>query len=185
MLERCRIAGGLEPLRNDSTVNFTDGIDVDALLQQRLRSAYLRMLDEAPLELLAPQNIAGDTAVLKEAAGDGVYLSLPPECRRVVSVRLYGWDCAAAVAGTEQTAALIRRQLNPFTRASSHRPAAALVDERCSGKAAQIMCWPSDGTLVQIMSVIAVVDPGEERYVLDEAGMDKLCRQVVTDAFNL
>ena len=53
MLERRRISGGLEPLRSDCSIEYTDGIDIDRLLEQQLRARYVWMLDHADPSMLA------------------------------------------------------------------------------------------------------------------------------------
>ena len=41
MLKRRRIAGGLEPLRADCTVERTDGIDIDTVLETEIGRAHV------------------------------------------------------------------------------------------------------------------------------------------------
>ena len=63
MLARRRLAGGFEPLRTDCTVEETAGTDINAMLELQLSCRYLELLDTADPALLAPEDVAADTAV--------------------------------------------------------------------------------------------------------------------------
>lgn len=86
MLRRRRIADGLEPLRTDCTIARTDGIDIDAYLATELRRRYLHLLDHAPRELLATENLSGDTDSRKVALDEteGAQIDVPGRARREI-----------------------------------------------------------------------------------------------------
>lgn len=167
ILERCRIDGGLEPLRSDCTIEYTDGIDVDTLLLHRLRSRYLEMLDTAPLRHLAPEEV---TPV--SASGVGVRMSLPQKCRRVVDVALTGWTRAVEVLPPSMLTAVLSWQENPYRAATTDFPIAV------ADASGDILAWPAG----EVAVIHAVCDPGESVYVLDETGLEWLI-QVRPDNF--
>lgn len=171
ILELRRLAAGLGNARSDCSIEYTDGLDVDALLLQRLRYRYLELLDTADRRLLAPDNIA--SSVLAAATTDGgVRLNLPATCRRVFEVRLPGWNRAAQVvpAGPVATA-LLRRQANPYARAKPAHPVALCAGEGIAGTAPDILCYPAPEGIPAPVTVVAVTDPGEDTYILDEAAL--------------
>lgn len=174
ILELRRIAAGLGNARSDCSIEYTDGLDIDALLLQRLRHRYLELLDTADPRLLAPDNIA--SSVLAAATADGgVRLNLPDTCRRVFEVRLPGWNRAARVvpAGPAATA-LLHRQANPYARAKPSDPVALCAGEGIAGTAPDILCYPAPEGIPAPVTVVAVTDPGEESYILDEAALPVL-----------
>ncbi len=171
ILELRRLAAGLGNARSDCSIEYTDGLDVDALLLQRLRYRYLELLDTADTRLLAPDNIASSVIAAHTADG-GVRLNLPDSCRRVFEVRLPGWNRAARLvhAGADATA-LLHRQANPYARATPEHPVAICAGEGCAGTAPDILCYPAPDGIPAPLSVVAVTDPGEESYIRDEAAL--------------
>lgn len=166
MLVRRRLAGGFEPLRTDCTVEDTAGTDIDSLLEQELRGRYLELLDSAPEEYLAPSDVAAETAVAPYADG-GSLLAPPPGCRRVLRVRMAGWEKAAEVLPMAQAAGVEARQRNPYTAASAAMPAAlGLPDGR-------VAVWPGAASAE---TVCAVCDAGSEVYNIDERALAVLCK---------
>lgn len=165
MLERRRFVGGFEPLRSDCTVEDTAGTDIDALLEAQLRGRYLELLDTADVALLAPADIAADTTV--DAGADGCSLLwLPARCRRVLSVRLDGWECCAEVLPQTEEGGVRALQLNPFTASTVSTPKAVWLSE------GRIAAWPR-GSVAE--SVVAICDPGPDVYTLDERALSVLC----------
>lgn len=169
MLRRRRIAAGLEPFRTDCTVERTDGIDIDAILAQDMRQAYLRLLDTAPAHLVAVNAVAATTESLP-STGKGTLIKLPQTCRRVFTVRLSGWEVAAHVAPASEALRIIAQQLNPYTRATAAAPVACLAPGCEAGTENAVLAWPA-GTRAQIS---AAVDPGEDLYTLDESALPTL-----------
>lgn len=166
MLVRRRLAGGFEPLRVDCTVEDTAGVDIDALLEQELRSRYLTLLDTASEEYLAPADVAGETGVAEYADG-GSLLTPPAGCRRVLRVRMAGWEREAEVAAAEERSRVEARQRNPYTAATASQPAALA---RADGRVA---VWPAS---VSVETVWAACDEGPEVYNIDERALAVLCK---------
>lgn len=165
MLVRRRLAGGFEPLRTDCTVEETAGVDIDALLEQQLRARYLELLDTATEEFLAPADVASGTLV--EPYSDGGSLLIPPSgCRRVLRVRMEGWEKAADVRPAADSPAVAARQRNPYTAATASMPVALALP---GGKVA---VWPGGA----VRTVCAVSDAGPEVYNVDERAVAVLCK---------
>lgn len=165
MLKRRRIAAGLEPLRTDCSVERTDGIDINAMLESQMRQAYLNLLDTAPPHLVASTGLIASTEPI--TGSKGTLITLPSSCRRVFTVRLSGWDLAAEVKPPSESMRLIGRQLNPYTRATSAAPAAVLMPGDEGGTQRKIMAWPAGATA----EITAAIDAGEHLYILDEAAL--------------
>lgn len=169
MLERLRIAAGLEPLRADCKIEITDGIDVDAILLLNARARYLDMLDNADPRLLAPENLAPLASATSDAPAGGVMIALPTACRRVFHLRLEGWNKTIEILPHDQMTSTINRQKNPFRKATPDRPVAV----RCPGSDIKIMAWP--GALIpRIADISGIIDPGEDFFTLDEAAINDI-----------
>lgn len=151
MLTLWRYARTAEPLRLDCTVSRTDGTDFDTMLREEMRAWYLKQLDEAPEEMLAPEEMAGQAQTL------GLYgvthVVLPDSVRRILRLRFSGWP--APVVPDSDTMTVRRRASNPYCL----RPMAARISPR-----EVIVCAPKG----ELASVTAISDPGPEIYVFDD-----------------
>ena len=166
MLRRRRTAAGLDTLRSDCSIEQTDGLTVDEILEPELRRRYLRFLDTAPVELLAPDDLCDDAVCYPSAAG-GAAIRVPLKCRRVLEVRLNGWERSCRVQPPDKAASVMALQLNPYTAATGANPAAVLDPSRTT-----VLVWPATTGLIPTVSLFtAITDPGEDFYVLDEAGI--------------
>ena len=176
MLKRRRIADGLEPLRSDCSIARTDGIDVDAMLLQDLRERYLRLLDTAPRELLAPENLAGETDSHKvDASGvQAALIDVPPSVRRVLGVKMRGWCRAVSVLPSSEMEAVVRRQQNPYTAATAWHPVAVFTEGDAPGNIGPVMAWPLTGLYPEVEELVAVYDAGEEMFLMDESALAAL-----------
>lgn len=150
MLSRWRYARTAEPLRLDCTLTRIDGTDFDAMLCREMRAWYLRQLDEAPEEMLAPEEAA------ESARTSGLYGSthviLPDNCRRILRLQFSGWDTPLRPDGDP---ALVRRlAANPYAR-----PMAAAIAPN------EVIVAGGHGSLA---SVTAILDPGEDTYIFDD-----------------
>lgn len=126
ILEEFRRRRYLEPLRDDCAIERTDGPDLDSLLMDEIRQWYASLIDTAPPQWLATEDVAAETAV-KELPGTGtVELTLPDDVRRVVSLTIEG-NPVPAVPITDLTNPLAALQGSPFTRGGRMRPVAILA----------------------------------------------------------
>lgn len=168
LLEYRRIAAGLKFLRSDCTVERTDGIDTDAMLSQGLRQRYLHLLDTAPAHLLPVSDVA-ESVVISGASGGRASASLPEECRRLLNIRLSAWTRPAIPVRREDYDRLpcSRRELNPFAAPGNAGPVAVLEADG----SLTLMPAPEGATVARAM---AVTDPGEGTYTLDDSLLDVL-----------
>ncbi len=163
MLEYRRVAAGLKFLRSDCTVELVDGIDIDATDSASLRSLYLQVLDTAPAHLLPTSDLASQISLHLDA-GFRARAKLPAACRRLLNIRLSNWLRPAFPVSREEYDSQPRRrkELNPFTTPGTLEPVAIIE---------------ADGTLTlmpamknpTVACAIAVVDPGEGTFTLDES----------------
>lgn len=165
MLRLRRMSAGLEPLRNDCSIEITDGIDLDEALARQMRAWYLNLLDTGPRQWIAPEDIFAEAAVYP-GADSGSLVSLPSCCRRAFEIRLQEWAVAVPVLPAERLPEVLNRQRNPFTAATASSPvavAAMLGDGR-----QEILAWPPGG---EVVLLTAATDRGEDVYTFDEAAM--------------
>lgn len=162
MLEEWKLRRAIGPLRADCTVTRSDGIDLDALLTAEMRGWYLRLLDTAPAEMLAPEDISARVSVTVGPGEDSLTVTLPPECRRVLWVRLKEW----AEAATPQPADTLRnrRAANPYTRPDRHRPEVTVTGP------ATLTLRPATSAIPQC--IMAVMDHGDDTYTLDQRALE-------------
>lgn len=121
MLAAWKLHRAFEPLRNDSSVTRTDGIDLDDLLSAEMDLWYVNLLLTAPEHLLVPEDIAATTEIGKTERGATV-VTLPPNTLRILEVKLSSWAQAAKVVLPGTPAAI--RQCSPWTRATADAPVA-------------------------------------------------------------
>ncbi len=173
MLKRRRIAGGLEPLRADCTVERTDGIDIDTVLETELRRRYLDLLDHGDRSLVAADNIAATVSCVRneDPGTGGAHIAAPAMCRRIFDVRLSGWLRAVEVRPPDEADTIISRQQNPYTAATAAHPVAVFTRGAVAGSAPDILAWPAVGIHPQALTVTAAIDPGEDYYTIDEAAL--------------
>ena len=162
LLEYRRELAGLEPLYLDFTLERTDGIDVDHLINARLRNWYLQQLDSAPTMWLPVEDVTENTTVEAGSGTDCSRVVLPENVRRPVSVQMSGWKTATPVLAPAYFDRVVHLQQNRFTAASAYYPIAVADPSTLNG----VLVFPS---CKAVREVRAVVDPGPGVYVLDEA----------------
>lgn len=144
MLKLWRTAAGLEPRRSDCRVERVEGLDADAVIEPRMRSWYLRLLDTAPPHLLP--------------VADGV--------RRLLSLRLTGWMRPAGPADEAEASRRAALALNPYLRPGPHSPLCITHGRRLTAAPFE------DGDIVA--EAMAVTDPGSALYILDESLLETI-----------
>lgn len=165
MLQTWRRCAGLEPLVSACTVERFDGIDIDSRLTDMMRQWYLRLLD------------SGDPAMLGDAADADGLVSVavgPCDCfarlicdasvRRLQSVRLSGWERAAAVVDGRDISRTLALQSNPYSRAGNADP---IAWRDSSGAIFAVPAAPGSA----IVEAKAYIDTGAETYRLDERAL--------------
>lgn len=165
--EYVRTLAGLTPMRADCVIEYTDGIDVDAMIDSRLRQWYIKLLAEGPRELLAEQDLAAGASVsVGGAPASGCTVRLPGSCVRVFELKLSSWQHPVVILGAEALGKVVECQRNPFTRATPESPVAVMAP---GGRS--VFAWPSD-TTVGALSGVSDTDDGT--YSMDEAALDRL-----------
>lgn len=96
LLTQFRIRAGLSPRRNGCSIDIASGFDADGLMEQHIRSWYATLIENAPAEMLDPENVA--PLLSATALPDGTAeVILPTECRRIFTIKLRGWEREAEV----------------------------------------------------------------------------------------
>lgn len=174
MLSLWRRAQGLEPTAAAVSLEQWDSIDTEAQLALRMRQWYLRLLDTGDETLVATSDIS--TQISLRRVGDGLYAAtLPATCRRLLRLNITD-ECgtsmvvpdADAVSETAVTR-YHRRRANPWGA-----PAFVPVRACVRGHNLVVACGHGPGgadTLPAVSEAQAVIDPGDETYILDEAAL--------------
>lgn len=173
-----RLVAGYDGSTPDHAIEIEEGYNVDGRLAAQLRAWYLQLLDTAPVELLAPDNIAAMTTVTSGqveslAEVPPTVLRLPAICRRVFAVQLRGWHHAVAVQPSDRYDEIFACQQNPFTAATVERPVAVALPSATAGQTPAIAVWPA-GVLSQVSLVTAVTDQGDDIYAFDERALEQV-----------
>lgn len=156
MLAIWRGALGLDTAYAECSIEQFDGLNVNDLIAQRMRQWYLNLLDTADSALLPTADIAARCTRVARPS-NATAITLPDDCRRVVHVRAASWPVAIAPTADTARAALLG---HPFAAPTARRPL-AIATLRSILIAP---CAPADA-----IEVLAVVDPGEQLYTLDES----------------
>ena len=161
MIDLWLLRKGFEPLGAAGSVARTDGIDLRRAAEEEVKVWYARLLDEAPTEWLVPVDLASRIAA--EATADGrVALTLPADCRRLLSLRLAGWTQGALLVAPDSAEAL--RQGNPLWRSGGTRPVAVVDGRRV------VFAAPAEGVTVE--EALGVTEPTGLVYSFDDAALD-------------
>jgi len=157
----------LEPLRADCTAERADGIDLDTWCAEAMRRWYLRLLAEAPPELLAPDDLSLTAKVRRTPYGSAV-AQLPAGVVRVTAIKLNGWQRAAVPVTPDSPEAM--RQANRFARGGVADPVAVAGHDGTL----ELFSPDSRSAIPTVEMLLAVTDPGEEKYIFDERALDHI-----------
>lgn len=150
----------MEPVRDDCTIERVDGVSVDQLLMDEIRQWYARLIDTAPAELLATEDVANEVTMEVISGTGAVRLTLPDDVRRVISLTIEG-NPVAVLPVKDDNQPLKALQSNPFTRGGRMRPV-ALID---STNRITLFAHDGAGNPPVLMSLTAVrLTPGEYRF---------------------
>lgn len=165
MLQTWRQCAGLEPLVSACTVERFDGVDVDSRLAAMMRQWYLALLDAGDPSLLGPAADASGLVTVDPAAADGcARLICDASVRRLMSVRLSGWERPADVVDSRDVSRTLALQSNPFSRAGNSGP---IAWRDASGCLFAIPAAPGSA----VVCATAYIDAGPESYRLDERAL--------------
>lgn len=186
MLSLWRRAQGLEPMAAAVSLEQWDSIDTEAQLALRMRQWYLRLLDTGDETLVATSDISSEITMRR--VGVGVYAAvLPASCRRLLRLSITD-DCGTSMVipeiGALSEAAATRyrrRRANPWGA-----PAFVPIRARVCGHNLIVTCGPGPegaDTLPIVSEAVAVIDPGDETYILDEAALATIPGDVDLSSF--
>lgn len=159
MLELWRRSLGFAPRRAGCSVTVYEGVDYDDLIERRMRQWYLHLLDTADPRLLPTADLASKAAVSIGEDSDWAVVALPDEARRPLSVRLRGWLADAKVITPLEADHAVARMASPYAKPGPRTPLAVFDGH-------SIRVTPRTGI---VDSLIAVVDLGEDEYILDSS----------------
>lgn len=166
MLALWKLTHGYEPLRSDASVVRSDGIDLDALLRLEMRRWYTDLLDNGPLHLLPVRDISG-SSVAFDRTDSSVLLSVNRTLRRIVEVKLRGWNRPARIIGLDydRRADILQAQASPYACAGANEPIAVIESHNT------LRCYPPPAGTPAIAVLRAVVEPDNGLYEFDEAAL--------------
>lgn len=164
MLAQWKMRHYLEPVRSDSEVSRSNGVNVDYMLSLEMRDWYLELLDKGELRYLELTDIASETATINRPETGAVVIKLPEQCRRVVSVKIAGNEREIMPEQDEYRKYL---QLSEYTRGGASEPVAVMT------KGGELVLYGNDinGKAPEIEHIYAVMLPPDGKYVLDESAL--------------
>lgn len=163
MVSLWRQRAGHLPVRTDCSIEAEDGVDIDAIIQGKIRQWQLELLDTADPALLEVSEIAELCAVERDTVRAS-FIALPAECRRVISVQMASWPYPVKPLTPEQAS---RRQLlsgNPYAAPGPVEPLVTAYPGR-------LVIAPGEA---RIISLKAITDPGPETITIDERLLSKI-----------
>lgn len=161
MLDLWRLLRADEPLRLDCTLTRTDGVDRDAMFEAEMRAWYLRLLDTAPAEFLAPVNTAVKAEVSESASTGLTIVTAPEESRRVLALKFDGWH--SPVVPNSSVDDVTAYAANPFCRTpmAARHSARTILVANASGVLSELSC---------------AVDLGQDAYCFDERALELIMK---------
>ncbi|MDE6486040.1 MAG: hypothetical protein K2L76_00875 [Muribaculaceae bacterium] len=162
MLRLWRTRAGLEPSRTDCRIETVEGIDADAYLEPAMRAWYLRLLDTADTALLPVDDVHDEIELAVCPGHEAVEGQLPPRARRLLEVRMTGWLNAAVPCTPASATRRHALALNPYSAPGPAHPLCSM-----DGRRIHMRPFTEDGDVLVLAR--AVVDPGPDRYILDDS----------------
>lgn len=168
MLLHWRLYRAMEPLRADCEAERLDGLDTDEILRIQMRAWYLDLLDFGDPAHLAPVDVASRSVITPQDGGSAV-ITLPPDCRRLIDLKIEGWERPARLTtpGTQ----LALEQLNPYTRGNCHVPVAVVDRFRCR-------IYPHPAPDAKIERALAAVAPADGSYSFNDSALALITPQI-------
>ncbi len=170
LVRRARLILGYDHPRTDYVVEESDGFDVNKVLGERIFEWYGGYLRNSALCILRQEDVASECVVSKAAGqSGGVFVAVPENVVRVCGVCFEHWHCVAEIIGPEHFEEVVRRQLNPYCRATADTPVAVCCVD------GTIMCWPDGGDNDSVLTKLNVVsDHSPDYYDLSGDGLEML-----------
>lgn len=154
MLDLWKQVMRLETPRRDCTVEWDDGIDLDALLLTHIKQWYAHLLNTAPVRLLPIENLASQVPINTR---DGmVFATVPVQCVRPVEWKLLEWQ-RSVTTFLDPCSHEAMLQLNEWTRGGSCNP--AIIDYGF-----QMLMLSTKNTMPMLELARCVVRPADGSY---------------------
>ena len=145
----------LDTPRRDCSVEWDDGIDVDALLLTHIKQWYAQQLNTASHNLLPVQDVKNEVTLY--ANPDGIVVATPPQCCvRPVEWKLDGWQ-RSVTTFLEPSSREAMVQLNKWTRGGACNP--AVIDY-----GSRLLLVSAAVTPPQLITARCVVRPADGTY---------------------
>ena len=100
----------------------------------------------------------------------GIHITLPDNCIRVIAVQLAGWQRPAVPLSHGDASSLMLRASSSYTSPGICEPAAILTPD------GHLLCLPA--TTPTLAMLTAVIDPGPEQYILHESLLATIPRSI-------
>lgn len=144
----------LETPRRDCTVEWDDGIDLDALLLTHIKQWYAHQLNHAPVQLLPIEDLASQVPL--DTRDSIVIATTPVQCVRPVEWKLAEWQ-HSVTEFLDPCSHEAMLQLNEWTRGGACNP--AIIDYGF-----QMLMMSTTGTSPQLETARCVVRPSDGSY---------------------
>lgn len=132
-----------------------------------MRQWYLDLLDNGDLKYLIKKDIA--SRLTPKRVGDGVWrITLPYDVRRLVTLEISGAEAPVALMAPGSDPRREVLNSNPYSRSGQTQPTAVVAADGTL----TLYCKMSDTPVIS--RALAVVDPGDEEYELDESALKLL-----------
>ncbi len=172
MLDLWRNAAGLEPVEAEASIERFDAIDLTRRLELAMRQWYLHLIDKGDPALLVAENIADRLKWHSNADRRLHTAAIPRDIRRITTIRA---DETSLPLSITDNSDLLRDE--PVARRSFISPLSYDASATPTGRCSRLSAVFVGGGVIAIRAdrppliVTGVTDPGEERYILDEAAL--------------
>lgn len=165
MLGKWRRGALLEPALADCSIERFDGLEVDDVLRQAMRTWYLGLLRDGDPALLKTADIADRVNLRPEGSGRWRVI-VPADTVRLLEMTVGDRPVEVLDTGRDADRAAIRALANRYGR--SRFTAVIGADRQWT------LVGPDGVATPGIVSCRAVTDPGDEIYVLDEVLLNEI-----------
>ncbi len=171
LLGQCKLIALLEPLEGECVTAREEGVNVDRLLELKLRARYIAMLDEGDPALCVARDITGQVSLDDAGCGTRV-IELPADCRCVVEVKVSGWTRAVRPVRPDDPEARRRLRLaaNPYLQECA-------MDPWALAEAGRIRVWGTGDARLE--RLVAVMEPPDGIYELDRRAIPRLAEAII------
>lgn len=170
LLEQWMLRKYMIPLRTDCNVSRADnGIDYESMASIEMTDWYLNLLDTADPGLLDPVDIADETASVYHPSRKVLEITLPDNCRRVVSLSIKGH--ATPVVPVAYGSAEARLQQSEYSCGGSIMPVAV-----ATGGKLYVYAADTEGNPPQITSIMAVTVPPDGFFRMNPRALSTITK---------